>query len=278
MELVMLLIENCDYVPMQESALQLRQELCRDLQTEFCYLHNNKRFILEPTPPQPVVTTAASSGTWQFHQSPQQPAGLFCENISIVLPAFLSSSVWRKHQYSLEDISDTLATFPSTHLCSLALAENLLQNTTRRTQHPGTLIANKDRLLHHFAAADWLGHHSVLHRQRHVPFKFVPPLPQHLLPLEIWQMACSGVPRFQDDCNVFCQLRLEYDCIFFWPLYCSLYVPYSREAENVVLMKRVIPLTTFKQIYAQLRERPVIVWYGQEPLAVLEEAFLMSPG
>jgi len=227
MNVLLVPVAECD---LQKCEDRLKADLCRV--TPVCFGLDNKS-----------PDHGSSSG--------QSQAG-FRERGEFVLPAFLSTSVWKRHKYSLQDIELTLDQFPANHLWSLAVSEGLVAKHKRL----GLSVSScRDKLLSHFGSQDWLQRESVLRASSHVPS-----LPQHLVSAEFW----------------FTVQTAKHTCLFLWQHTDCYFVPLLQESARDILMVRVCGAESFRLLYPLLRERPPLITVGNQTFAILEEAFVLQ--
>jgi hypothetical protein len=181
------------------------------------------------------------------------------EHVSIVLPALLSPTVWRKHDYSFEDIEHTLKRFPLNHLWSLVMYEGL---TTSKKRVGQTASSCCDTLTQHFSKQMWSMAETVLSDSR----RHTPPIAVHIVPDTVFHAASM-------ECEQSTPVK-RYSCLFASGPG-SYFVPVEREDPESILMVRVCSEEVFSAIFSQARERPPAVIFAQKRMYLLEEAFLI---
>jgi hypothetical protein len=186
--------------------------------------------------------------------------GDMCRTMNMRLPLIFSPEVWSRHDYSLEDVIDTLNYFRSIHLWQLAVTLGVpLSNSSVKLafSSPTSMVFSSKAIVMVKIATHLRKHYkfpaqSVLDRTHE---DHVPPLPVHRIPARTYQMWMGRTPQEKTETSMLTENEVEH--LFTWKD--ILLVPMWME-KDCIYMIRVIDEHTFhasKRDCDSLSTRPI---------------------
>lgn len=235
-----------------------------------------------------------SAGLWSWADQPSCPVsdtrGAFPiffvkRTVKMHLPQFLSRSLWMRHNYSYEDIANTLQCFKPHHLLHLAIAER--QALTKLAVQPSCETVHK---FVYGAKAIVISHLETWLKFTYFPVpdaringvvpnvlntiettSHVPPLPLHAIPSAEYRKYFEMLPEGKDPEQQYYRLL----CAPFQWRGISI-VPIELERHQYLLMSRVLTLHDYIETYGEpscMTMQPILIVLAGDLYCVCEESF-----